>query len=112
MPSFLDLGACIILPLSTGLPQTSPCTGPSFSLPLGSFGLALPPLHFCHFILRNNHGCGVDHGVVGADWGQLGAVYLPLSGDGYIIYAVAALQFPTVMFGQQGHHGQTVVGEP
>lgn len=60
MPSFLDLGACIIMPLSTGLPQTSFCTGPSFSLPLGSFGLALPLLQFCHFILRNNYGCGVD----------------------------------------------------
>lgn len=39
---------------------------------------------------------------------DMGAVCLSLGGHGYVIYTVQALKFPTVIFGQEGHHGQTV----
>ena len=37
-----------------------------------------------------------------------GAVCLSLSGVSEVIYTVQALKFPTVIFGQEVHHGQTV----
>lgn len=39
---------------------------------------------------------------------DMGAVYLSLSGHGYVIYTVQTLKFPTVIFGREGHRGQTV----
>lgn len=47
---------------------------------------------------------------VGTDLRQLGAACLSITGDGHIRYTLGTLHIPMVVFGEERHHGQAVVG--